>query len=228
VKWSQAYPFSETDKQDSDLADASFPAFAPILSDAFEHFTDLPEPTSIDPGTLLLEQGELCKTVWLIRDGLVRLTYVSPDGRETTLGLRAAGWFGGAACLVMNTPNVCAVKAVTPCIVSRIPAQDFSRRLAQNARLMRHFTSVLCLELIAQTTAQVSIMSDTAGQRLDSFMRERNAKHPQIKTLDALPLLKQMELAQLLSITPEHLSRLLRRTNKSSHASSEDQEHDLR
>jgi CRP-like cAMP-binding protein len=228
VKWSDAYPFTEMGPHDSDLEEVTFPAFAPILSDAFEHFTDLPEPSEISPGTLLLEQGELCKTVWLIRDGLVRLTYVSHDGRETTLGLRAAGWFAGAACLIMNTPNVCSVKAVTPCIVSRIPAQDFSRRLAQSARLMRHFTSALCLELIAQTTAQVSLMSDSAEQRLDGFMRERSARHPQIKTLDALPLLKQMELAQLLSITPEHLSRLLRRTNKNSHPNLEDQHDDRR
>jgi CRP-like cAMP-binding protein len=216
VKWIDAYPFTESGQQQDDLEGTTFPAFAPILSDAFENLKDLPEPVAIAPGTLMLEQGEPCKTVWLIRDGLVRLSYVNHEGRETTLGLRAAGWFGGAACLVMHTPNVCSVKAVTPCIVSRIPAEEFTHRLTQNARLMRHFISVLCLELIAQTSAQVRLMSDTAEQRLDSFMRERSAKHPQIKTLDALPLLKQMELAQLLCITPEHLSRLLRRTNKGS------------
>ena len=216
MKWIDAYPFTESGQHTDKLEATIFPAFAPILSDAFENLKDLPAPVEVAPGTLMLEQGEMCKTVWLIRDGLVRLSYVSPEGRETTLGLRAAGWFGGAACLVMNTPNVCSVKAVTPCIVSKIPALEFNQRLAQNARLMRHFISALCLELIAQTSAQVRLMSDSAEQRLDSFMRERSSKHPQIRTLDTLPLLKQMELAQLLCITPEHLSRLLRRSHKGS------------
>ncbi len=215
VKWTDAYPFTESGQYTNDVEGSTFPAFAPILSDAFENLKDLPEPVEVPPGTLMLEQGEICKTVWLIRDGLVRLSYVSPEGRETTLGLRAAGWFGGAACLVMHTPSVCSVKAVTPCVVSRISALDFNQRLTQNARLMRYFVSSLCLELIAQTSAQVRLMSDSAEQRLDSFMRERSVKHPQIRTLDALPMLKQMELAQLLSITPEHLSRLLRRSHKS-------------
>ncbi|AXC09617.1 hypothetical protein ACPOL_0232 [Acidisarcina polymorpha] len=33
--------------------------------------------------------------------------------------------------------------------------------------------------------------------------------------MDPLPILKQMELAQLLSITPEHLSRLMQKRKQS-------------
>jgi hypothetical protein len=55
-------------------------------------------------------------------------------------------------------------------------------------------------------------MSESAEQRLATYMRERSRQFPQLKTVDTLPLLKQRELAQLLSITPEHLSRLLHKT----------------
>jgi hypothetical protein len=39
-------------------------------------------------------------------------------------------------------------------------------------------------------------------------MQERITTDPNWKTVDPLPLLKQRELAQLLSVSPEHLSRL--------------------
>jgi CRP/FNR family transcriptional regulator len=79
--------------------------------------------------------------------------------------------------------------------------------------MMRHFVTTLCNELTSQASAQAQMMGGSAQDRLVHFMRERSAGHSQIKTLDALPLLKQMELAQLLSITPEHLSRLLQKIN---------------
>jgi hypothetical protein len=138
---------------------SNFPAFAPIVSDAFEQLKNIPEPIDFSTGAVLLEQDAEVSSVYLLRRGLVKLLYVTADGRETTLGLRTAGWYAGAVSALTNARSIYSVKAVTPCVVSR------------------------------------------------------SAGHSQIKTLDALPLLKQMELAQLLSITPEHLSRLLQKIN---------------
>jgi CRP-like cAMP-binding protein len=193
-------------------ADPSFPAFAPIVSNAFEELKNLPEPTSMKTGTLLLNQGVHAEHVVLLRHGLVKLLYTTPEGRETTLGLRTSGWYAGAASALMNTASVYSVMTVTPCTISRIPAADFSSSLMQNARMMRHFLQTLCNELISQSAAQAQVMSGSAEQRLTHFMRERTAAHERLKTLDALPHLKQLELAQLLAITPEHLSRLLHKS----------------
>jgi CRP/FNR family transcriptional regulator len=193
-------------------SDVSFPAFAPIVSNAFEELKNIPDPTSIATGTMLIEQDTPADYVVLLRHGLVKLLYATPEGRETTLGLRTSGWYAGAASVLMNTPSVYSVVSVTPCTVSRIPAAEFSAALMQNARMMRHFLQTICNELISQSAAQAQVMSGSAEQRLTHFMRERTAAHERLKTLDALPHLKQMELAQLLAITPEHLSRLLHKS----------------
>jgi hypothetical protein len=68
----------------------------------------------------------------------------------------------------------------------------------------------LCNELISQSV-EAQFRQNSAEQRLAQFIAERYIQHEQLRTMDPLPLLKQMELAQLLAITPEHLSRLLRR-----------------
>jgi CRP/FNR family transcriptional regulator len=218
MKWKDAEQSTPRLQPSSDVSGAGFPAFAPIRSDAFESLRDLPDPVSIPAGTVIIEQDANCEFVWLLRSGLVRLCYVTPDGRETTLGLRTTGWFAGAVNALSSVPSVSSVKTLTPCLASRIPAKDFTAELAKSARLTRHLLSSLCCELLAQSSAQARLMSESAEERLATFMRERNRQFPQLKTVDALPLLKQRELAQLLSITPEHLSRLLHKSDTSTHA----------
>lgn len=185
-----------------------FPAFAPIVSDTFEHLKGLPEGTTIKAGTRIVEQHQRPTSVYLLREGLVKLVYITPDGREALLGLRAAGWYAGAVSALMHSPSIYSINAITPCIFSIIPAEEFSTKLMQSARMMRHFMNTICNELITQST-EAQVKAGSAQQRLAQFMSERSIQHPQLKTLDPLPLLKQMELAQLLAITPEHLSRLL-------------------
>jgi CRP/FNR family transcriptional regulator len=192
----------------------AYPAFAPIVSDAFEQIKGLPDPTSNAASITLIEQGQQISSVLLLRSGLVKLTHITPEGREAVLGLRSAGWYAGAVSALMHTPSIYSVKTVTSCSFSRIAADDFPLRLMQSAKLMRHFMNTLCSELLTQS-AEAQIMNCSAEQRLAHFMHERTSSHPELKTLDALPLLKQMELAQLLAITPEHLSRLLHKLSAS-------------
>jgi len=192
-------------------ASCQFPAYAPVVSEAFETFQCLPVGTPIGTGVFIVDQGLDPSSVYLLREGLVKLIHVNLDGRETMLGLRAAGWYAGAVSSLMHTPSTYSVKTVTPCVFSIIAADEFSMKLSRSARMSRHFMDTLCNELISQSV-EAQFRQNSAEQRLAQFIGERYIQHEQLRTLDPLPLLKQMELAQLLAITPEHLSRLLRRT----------------
>jgi CRP/FNR family transcriptional regulator len=166
---------------------------------------------TIPSGVAIQEQCLRPVSVFLLCQGLVKLTSISPQGRESVLGLRSAGWYAGAVPALARTSNVYTVMTVTECVISRIPADDFHLWLMRSAKMARHFTQTLCNELLAQS-AEAQARGGSAQERLALFMRERTFAHPGLKTLDPLPLLKQMELAQLLAITPEHLSRLLHKT----------------
>ena len=188
-----------------------FPAYAPVVSEAFETFKGLPPGTPIGTGVFIVDQDQAPSSVYLLREGLVKLVHVDAEGRETMLGLRAAGWYAGAVSSLTRTPSTHSVKTVTPCVCSIIAADDFPIKLARSARMSRHFMGTLCNELISQSV-EAQFRHNSAEQRLAQFIAERDIQHEQLRTMDPLPLLKQMELAQLLAITPEHLSRLLRRT----------------
>jgi len=192
------------------------PAFAPIVSDAFETFSNLPDRIQIPAGATLVAQGAVCNVISLLLHGLVKLVRVNPDGRQATLGLRSSGWYAGAAGVLVKAPSVYAVHTLTPCTVIQISAASFPLTLMQNVKLMRHFLATLSSEVTSMAAAQAEVMSSSAEERLTTFMRERGSRESPMKVLDTLPLLKQAELAQLLSITPEHLSRLLHKSAGSS------------
>ncbi len=64
-----------------------------------------------------------------MRDGLVKLTHLTCDGREATLGLHSSGWYAGAVSVLMKMPSVYAVTTVTVCSVCRISAADLQRQV---------------------------------------------------------------------------------------------------
>ena len=198
-----------SEKSGSVSGSSIVPAFAPVLSSGLELIRNLPPQKSIERGEILLEQDKPAAFVHLIQSGMVKLTHLSREGTEQTIGLRSSGWYSGAVSVLMNAPSLYSVRTVTPCVVHAVPAEEFVNRLMQNAKVMRHFMRVLCHELCSQASAQVEIMSHTAAHRLLRFMEERKMSGETWKAVDPLPVLKKLELAQLLSISPEHLSRLL-------------------
>jgi CRP/FNR family transcriptional regulator len=195
----------------SPIAPESVPVFSPIVSDGFTRFPNLPEGTRLPPGSILVEQAKKCTHVSLLLDGLVKLVSTNGDGKQVTIGLRSSGWYAGAAAVLMDAASVYSIVAVTPCTVVKIPADSFYLRLIQSARMMRHFISAISNEMMSISSAQAHIMSGSAEERLAQFMNERRPHASPWRVLDTLPLLKQSELAQLLAISPEHLSRLLHR-----------------
>jgi CRP-like cAMP-binding protein len=203
-----------SDKKDSPGSSSIIPAFAPISSGGLELIRNLPPQLNVKRGVALMEQDKPPQWVHLIHSGMVKLVYLSPEGSEQTIGLRSSGWFSGAVPVLMNAPSLYSVHTVTSCTVHAIPATEFLERLMQNTKVMKHFMRMLCQELCSQASAQVEIMSHNAADRLLRFMQEREMHGDNWKAVDPLPVLKKLEIAQLLSISPEHLSRLLHKRDE--------------
>jgi CRP-like cAMP-binding protein len=192
-----------------DCREESIPAFAPVSERYAEATGHAPPPSLVlGPGINLLEQWKLCDHVYLIFDGLVKRTYASENGTKVAMGLRSSGWYAGATSVLLNIPSVYSAITLGNCTVSQIPAKQFFRWATHDAKTLRHFLKSVCLDSTSQARLHAEINSSSATERLEHFMQERTATVPQWKTMDPLPLLKQGELAQLLSVTPEHLSRM--------------------
>jgi len=184
------------------------PVFAPALSSCIAFLGALPSARYVKESTVLIAQDERVKKVQLVRTGLVKLININSDGREALIGLRSDGWYAGSASVILNSPSVYSVCASSDCTVVEIAASDFLRCIHSSPEILNHFILGLCREVVSFSGLQVELMSSRAEDRLNLFLRERAASVLTGGILDPLPSLKQMELAQLISISPEHLSRL--------------------
>jgi CRP-like cAMP-binding protein len=192
----------------------SIPAFAPFAEDYTEATGSTPPAMVLRPGVRLVEQGKRCNDVYLISDGLVKLTYAGESGSQVALGLRSSGWYAGATSVLLNIPSIYSAITLSGCTVSQISCEQFFHWATNDTKTLRHFLRSMCLDTASQTRLHAEIQSSSAAERLEQFMQERTATDPQWKTMDPLPLLKQGELAQLLSVTPEHLCRLRQRQRR--------------
>jgi CRP-like cAMP-binding protein len=194
---------TDGDRGNSDLG--SIPAFSPTLDSAGDYLEGLPIPQKVAASVTLLEQGERPQTVGLIRSGIVKLTYTNSDAVEAYLGLRSEGWWINGTLALLDLPSLCALTAVTDCMISSFSADDFSRRLQKDPRLLRQFLSTQCRELLM--VQQHSIMRGSSAQERLAYLRGESTNSIW-KTVDPTLVMRQNEIAELLSISPEHFSRI--------------------
>jgi CRP-like cAMP-binding protein len=193
------------DKQES----RSIPAFCPTIQDGAEFIPNLPTIEYVSPGEFIGKQDGKCTEVKLIQSGVVKLTYLDENGQEFLLGLRSTGWWMGSMQSLLDVPNLYTVQAVTSCSLSTIPADDFSRMLVINPRMLRHFLSSICRENVIQAKGQIMLLASDAENRLLQMLDER--ENSVWKTLDPTTIMRQGDIAKLLAVSPEHLSRVLHR-----------------
>ena len=186
----------------------NIPVFAPVADRDNHTKSHVSTFLEINAGRKLIDQWSKSDNVYLLRSGVVKLTCTIDNGSQVSLGLRSTGWYAGAASVLLDIPNFYSISAVSDCTVTPIPAGQLFAYATKNVRKLQHFMKSLCLDSILQAKLHAEISASSVAERLDHLMQERAAIDPQWQRTDPLPLLKQLELAQLLSCSPEHLSRL--------------------
>ena len=101
---------------------------------------------------------------------------------------------------------------VTTCELHRIPVTDFAELIASNAAFARHWLELQSLEHLAQLRRAADLRCLPALARLEQLLR-RMAKLWGEGEILRLPV-KHQELADLLAVTPEYLSRFLGRLER--------------
>lgn len=84
---------------------------------------------SFKAGDLLMHQGEIGDTAYLIRSGVLEVFTVSPDGKETKINRVEAGEFVGETALIFDEVRSASVRAVTEGILVEISRDMFKEKL---------------------------------------------------------------------------------------------------
>lgn len=175
--------------------------------------------TLIEPraSTKLFHQGFPVDEVFLIDKGLVKLTRINEEGQEMIVGIRSRGSLLGTASLIVRTTHSTTAVALTDCCLYRASTESFLNLVKTDSQFAWHLQQAHSQELHDQTLQLMGFRCLSAQQRFELLVRQlitvMNLDTKQEPLSVHLPL-KYWEIAQLVGITPEHLSRTLRQLRK--------------
>lgn len=162
----------------------------------------------------LFQQGRRAECAYFVSAGIAKLACLSQEGKEVIVGLRGPGSLLGGTAIILNEPHPTTAATLTDCRLARVSTGEFDTQVTLNSRFSRYLHHVHAREVHAHLELLVELVSHPAQYRLTKLLSDL------VCGLRSLPMvmdqnlripLSQWEIAELLSVTPEHTSRVLRR-----------------
>jgi CRP-like cAMP-binding protein len=197
-----------TGAQRSSVTNTTQPAFAPLTTSDFAGLFLDAKKEIVPPRSMVIMQGAPIRDILFIDRGIVRLVSKMGNGDRTVLGLRSSGCALGVSAAILKSSSWCAVETVTPTTLTKVPAGEFIRMITEDRQMLRRFSLNLCREIHSMEEQEIQLRSGSVGDRLKCLMRE--FAESGLSSRSSTVAMKQTEVADLLAITPAHLSRLLK------------------
>jgi len=190
--------------------------FARLAPDARRRLAALAVPRDPDAGDMLVHQGDPCPGVFVVGRGLVRVYKLAPSGKEHVLHLAAAGATFAEAAVIGRFDCPAYAQAVEDSDLVMIPADPFRAFLDSDHRA--------CIDLLIGLSSWLHHVVDLLEDVVLRDAAGRVSRHLLACAGDDgvvhLPGARKL-LANQLNLTPETLSRTLRRLDDDRCISSE-------
>jgi CRP/FNR family transcriptional regulator len=191
---------------------AELPHFRMLERELVERIAAGAKLRTLAAGELLFTGGEPCRAFFAIRSGAVKLFRNAPDGRERVVhNLRAGQAFAEAALLSIGRYPLSAVATETPTELVEVAGAPFLELFRKEERVAAAMVASLSARLVMLVERVEELSLANAGSRLARWL----ARQPSRREGGGAPRVElsmaKKDLAAHLSMTPETLSRLLRR-----------------
>lgn len=161
--------------------------------------------------TQLFAQGELADEVLVLRDSVVKLVWTNESGAETIVGLRWSGQFLATASCLAETVHPATAITLVPTTLERIARDQFLTLVRINPEFCARVLETQSREVLELTNAIGALACVPARSRLEKLLAYFAETCPKNRLPDGrlrLPV-KYKDLAGLLAVRPEYLSRTL-------------------
>ena len=165
----------------------------------------------LESGQVLFREADPCRAFYVVRSGMMKLYRATSDGRVQVVHHFGAGQtFAEAALFSFGRYPASAVAIQSPTELVEIGGEALLRLFDQEKRLASAMIGSLCMRLVSLVERVEELSLVDSGARLARYLM-RQPGHGSAGGLRVeLPMAKKA-LASHLSMTPETLSRLLRR-----------------
>jgi CRP-like cAMP-binding protein len=165
------------------------------------------------PFTTILRQGSSAQDVFFVDRGVVKLTRLEEQGKELILAIRFPGWVLGTASAVLQKPNPISAITLTPCSLSRVTAQSFIKITKENPSLSWQLHVLHSREVFDQAVHLGELVCLSARHRLEYMLWDLMCEIEVVSQDNKKPFripLRQLEIAQLIAVTPQYLCEILK------------------
>ena len=159
--------------------------------------------------TTIVEEGLPGDYMYIVREGRVKVTKLSEDGREKILDMLDEGAFVGDMALLDRAPRSASVKTLTPVTVLALSRSDFMGLLTKSPDL--------ALAVIQELTRRLRTVNDQASalsfQRVKDRTKgllERLAKEEAPEGRMRTPALTHQQIADMIGTSRETVTRVVK------------------
>jgi len=162
----------------------------------------------------LFSQGEVCDAVFYLQSGKVKLTVVSTNGKEATLGILGAGDFFGEGCLIGQTLRMTTATAVTEGAVLRVDKKSMMRVLHEERLFADTFVRYLLNQNIRREEDLVDQLFNSSEKRLARvlLLLAHIGKEGTPETI--IPQISQETLAEMVGTTRPRVNFFMNKFKK--------------
>ena len=159
-------------------------------------------------------QGDSSDAVFYIQKGKVRLTVVSQNGKEATIGILNEGDFFGEGCLTGQPLRLCSATAMTDCSVMRIDKKSMVEVLHREHAFSDMFVAYLLTRNIRYEEDLVDQLFNSSEKRLARILLLLAHFGKDGKPELVIPKISQESLAEMVGTTRSRVSFFMNRFRK--------------
>lgn len=199
----------------------------PKSSRQMEAVTEIRKKSSVDQeaflsglshGTRILEygphrdifqQGEPGDSVFYLRQGLVKMSVTSAQGKEVIVAVLGPGEFFGEGCLAGEESRIETATAMTDVTLTRVEKSQMARALHEQRGVLELFLGHLLSRKIRYEEDLIDMLLNTSEKRLARTLILLAQPGKDKKANAVLPRVNQETLAQMVGTTRSRVSHFM-------------------
>ncbi|RZJ51785.1 MAG: Crp/Fnr family transcriptional regulator [Flavobacterium sp.] len=170
------------------------------------YFLSLLKEKKYPKKSIVLEEGEICRSINFVQSGTLRAFYRDSQGKESTIMFAIADWWiTDMSCFINQQPAILNIETIEESHIFHLQKEDLDDLYLKIPKFERFFRIIMQNAYIREQERVIQNLSLSAEQRYHIFLK----KYPQI-----VKQITQKQIASYLGITPEFLSMIRASKNK--------------
>ena len=157
-------------------------------------------------GEILWTQGAPAEEVFFIEKGWIKVSFVSPNGKEALLALPSEGEFIGSRCLIDDYKRMGTATALCECSLIRISKTAVIRLLRQEPDFAQMLVTCVVSQSLRAQRILAEQLTDSSERRLAKMLLRLTGGTGKQKSQPVLAQVSQTDLASMIGTTRARVS----------------------